>query len=287
MNFYKHHIGDYAAATAHLSMLEDGAFRRLLCVYYRDEKPLPLDTKAVQRLVGARSKDERAAVETVLEEFFTRTGDGWRNKRADEEISRANAQADTNRRIAEEREARRKAAKGARIVHESSDESSPVREPSQTPDSRLQTKATTPETSTLAHGSSPAHTPERAREEAPPPRVEPAPQPTEAGRACLLMRQAGCAVGTNPAHPDLLAALAEGVTPEDLAATVREAIEGGKGRPFNWAITTARSRRAQGAKPITTMPVVAGQMPSNVTSIPSKRMRGIMALEALKHDPLV
>lgn len=144
MNFYKHHIGDYSAATAHLSFVEDAAYSRLLRIYYRDEKPLPLELKAVQRLAGARSKDEREAVETVLEEFFTREEDGWHNKRADAEIARANAQAETNRRIAEEREARKRERNQERNVpreeHESCNESSASREPSQTPDTRHQTK---------------------------------------------------------------------------------------------------------------------------------------------------
>jgi hypothetical protein len=64
---------------------------------------------------------------------------------------------------------------------------------------------------------------------------------TDAGRACRLMREAGC-VGTNPQHPDLLAALAAGVTPLVLGATAAEAIELGKSRPFTWAIATARGR---------------------------------------------
>ncbi len=134
MNFYKHHIGDYAAATAHLSFVEDAAYSRLLRIYYRDEKPLPVDIKAVQRLAGARSKDEREAVETVLQEFFSASGGGWHSKRCDEEILKANIQATTNRRIAHDREARRR----TRFVHESCNESLAFREPSQTPDSRLQ-----------------------------------------------------------------------------------------------------------------------------------------------------
>src|SRR3546814_9605673 len=47
---------------------------------------------------------------------------------------------------------------------------------------------------------------------------------TDAGRACRLMRDAGCP-STNPSHPDLLAALAEGVTPETLGDTAREAVD--------------------------------------------------------------
>lgn len=82
-------------------------------------------------------------------------------------------------------------------------------------------------------------------------RAAPSPDsvPTEAGRACLLMRAAG-ASQTNPSHPDLLAALAEGVTPEVLGDTVAEAVESGVARPFAWAITTARSRHARGASAV-------------------------------------
>jgi uncharacterized protein YdaU (DUF1376 family) len=144
MNFYKHHIGDYAAATAHLSILEDGVFRRLLTIYYRDEKPLPADMKTLQRLVGARSKDEREAVVDVVGEFFALDGEVYRNKRCDEEIAKAASQAETNRRIAEEREARRKRTKGTPAENEPLHDSLPEqkhdslrsREPSHKPDSR-------------------------------------------------------------------------------------------------------------------------------------------------------
>lgn len=87
MNYYEHHIGDYAQDTAHLTFLEDAAYSRLIRRYYATEKPLPNDLKSLQRLVGARSKDEREAVETVLAEFFTLDADGYHNKRCDEEIA--------------------------------------------------------------------------------------------------------------------------------------------------------------------------------------------------------
>lgn len=74
------------------------------------------------------------------------------------------------------------------------------------------------------------------------------PAPTPAGRACLLMRKRGCPQ-TNPSHPGLLTALAEGVTPETLADTVAEGIEAGKAKPFAWAIATARSRHTAGTGP--------------------------------------
>jgi uncharacterized protein YdaU (DUF1376 family) len=87
MNYYEHHIGDYAQATAHLSLLEDGVYSRLIRKYYASEKPFVNDLKALARLVGARSDEEREAVEIVLNEFFTLEADGcWHNKRCDEDL---------------------------------------------------------------------------------------------------------------------------------------------------------------------------------------------------------
>lgn len=152
MNFYKHHIGDYAAATAHLSWDEDMAYTRLLRAYYQHEKAISADKRAIYRLARATSKQQREAVDAVLEEFFTLEEDGWHQKRCDEELSRANAQAEANRKVAAEREERRRrfreqSTNRANAEHESLHESSsdsehesfPSREPSQTPDTRLQT----------------------------------------------------------------------------------------------------------------------------------------------------
>jgi len=88
MNYYEHHLGDYAEATAHLSFVEDAAYSRLIRKYYANEGPLPADLRAVQRLIGARSEDEREAVEIVLGEFFTLEDDGYHNARCDQEIAR-------------------------------------------------------------------------------------------------------------------------------------------------------------------------------------------------------
>lgn len=87
MNYYLHHIGDYAQATAHLTFVEDAAYSRLIRKYYAEERPLPADIQAVQRLIGARSREEKSAVEAVLKEFFFLDADGWHNKRADSEIN--------------------------------------------------------------------------------------------------------------------------------------------------------------------------------------------------------
>lgn len=88
MNYYEHHLGDYIKATAHLSMLEDAAYRRLIDAYYAKESPLPADRKACHRLARAASKAERDAVDTILDEFFTLSDDGWHQPRCDEEIAK-------------------------------------------------------------------------------------------------------------------------------------------------------------------------------------------------------
>lgn len=88
MNYYEHHIGDFDSATAHLSLVEDAVYRRLICLYYRSEAPIPADVKQACRLVRAVTKAERDTVADVLREFFTLQEDGWHNNRCDEEIAR-------------------------------------------------------------------------------------------------------------------------------------------------------------------------------------------------------
>lgn len=96
MNFYKHHLGDYEADTAHLSWDEDAAYRRLLSLYYRREKPIPASITEACRLVRAKKKNEQEAVKAVLDEFFICCEDGWRNKRCDQEIAAANGSTEQN-----------------------------------------------------------------------------------------------------------------------------------------------------------------------------------------------
>jgi uncharacterized protein YdaU (DUF1376 family) len=120
LNFYKHHLGDYSAATAHLTWDEDCAYRRLMDCYYRREAPIPSDAKEACRLARAVSPVQRRAVETVLREFFSLESDGWHQKRCDEELTQYQAQATTNRSIAQ----RRESARRERIEHESLNESS-------------------------------------------------------------------------------------------------------------------------------------------------------------------
>lgn len=84
MNYYERHIGDYLKDTAHLSLLEHGVYTRLMDVYYTRETPIPMADAA--RLIGARSKEEKQALESVLSEFFVLEADAYVQHRCDTEI---------------------------------------------------------------------------------------------------------------------------------------------------------------------------------------------------------
>lgn len=96
-HYYQQHIGDYAKDTAHLSMLEHGAYRLMLDIAYATEKPLPRDQQAIYRLVRARSHAEKLAVDVVLGEFWIESEDGWHNKRAEEELAKTRAKSEKAR----------------------------------------------------------------------------------------------------------------------------------------------------------------------------------------------
>lgn len=91
MHYYKRHLGDYARDTGHLSALEHGIYTLLLDWYYINECPIP-EEKA-KRI--ARGNPEET--QTVLEEFFSSTPEGWRHARADREISEYHDKAERNR----------------------------------------------------------------------------------------------------------------------------------------------------------------------------------------------
>jgi uncharacterized protein YdaU (DUF1376 family) len=255
MNYVELHIGDYEKATSHLTACEDGIYGRLIRRYYDTEAPLPLDLKAIQRFVRARSRDEKEAVETVLEEFFIKTDDGWRHKRCDEEIARYGEKREKAKRSADARwnRSERNAnayTDGMRTHSEGNAHQSPV----------------TSHQSSIGSTEASTH-------------VAPG-EITPAARACLLMRRAGCA-HTNPSHSTLLAAIAEGVTPEALGDTAAEAIAAGKGKPFAWAIATARSRQADGASRVTSGP--PRRTGSGTAPPMSKTLQALHELEAVKN----
>jgi uncharacterized protein YdaU (DUF1376 family) len=87
VNFYKRFIGDIQAKTGALSLAEFGAYDRLLDHYYSTEKAVP--AKDVYRICRAMTGGERAAVDTVLAEFFELAEQGYVQSKADEVIAKA------------------------------------------------------------------------------------------------------------------------------------------------------------------------------------------------------
>jgi uncharacterized protein YdaU (DUF1376 family) len=87
---YPHHIGDFNHATRHLTRIERSVYRDMIELYYDTEKPLPLDVAQICRLILARSNEESTAVESSLNEFFTKTPNGWYHVRCEAELEKFN-----------------------------------------------------------------------------------------------------------------------------------------------------------------------------------------------------
>jgi len=83
MHYYNFNIGDYLKHTLHLTLEEDLAYRRLLDMYYDTEAPIPNNIPLVSRRLRMGSE----VVESVLNEFFEASEEGYRNYRADGEIA--------------------------------------------------------------------------------------------------------------------------------------------------------------------------------------------------------
>lgn len=90
MNYYKHYMGDYQRDTGHLSLTQDGAYRRLMDHYYSTEDALPADSVTLYRICGAMDKKERDAVLFVAKSFFSIRVDGkLHHDRIDSDIEKA------------------------------------------------------------------------------------------------------------------------------------------------------------------------------------------------------
>ena len=87
--WYAFYPGDYGRDAAHLSLMQDGAYRRLLDYYYSTGNPIPTLVEQVFRICRAFAPEEHEAVRFVLEQFFVEESDGWHSRRADRELAKA------------------------------------------------------------------------------------------------------------------------------------------------------------------------------------------------------
>ena len=106
MHYYKKNIGDYHKKAGRLSMLQHGAYTLLIDACYDREKFPTLD-QAID-WVWASSPDEISAITFVLNKFFTEENGVFIQSRIEEEVSKYHANSATNKRIAQERETKRR-----------------------------------------------------------------------------------------------------------------------------------------------------------------------------------
>jgi uncharacterized protein YdaU (DUF1376 family) len=265
VNFWKRHVGDIAKACGHLSQGQMGAYDLLLDWLYGNEKPLPKAHESLHRIGRAVSKAERDNVDAVIAEFFTLTADGYVQKRASAEIAKAQAIGETNRRIAAEREARKREAKSARPEHEplnaSSHASCSKREPSHQPLA----------TSQISQDERSGHTPPAAavadRTGQFEGHDEPRDTPNPVAPFAIALTRAG--FQCTSLHPDLVAYQRDGGTVAHLTECAQ--LPDCTGKPAAYAIRIARRELAERAQPITG----ASHEPS--------RPRRLSAVEQVQH----
>lgn len=230
MNFIEWHIGDYLRDTAHLSMLEDAAYRRLLDRYYTSEQPLPADVRACCKLARASTAAERAAVAAVLREFFILGPDGYRQTRADAEIARYQDKQRKARASAEARwsqternaNAYANAPPNAMRPHMRSDMQT---QSERNADGMHRAPVPSPQSPDTNTKDQRAHTREVC--------------------ACALA-EVRKSFPQADESADLVALVEQGATPAEIGAIAAEAVTKGKGWP--WVVTTVIGRRQDAAK---------------------------------------
>ena len=118
MHYYKKNIGDYAKKAGRLTMLQHGAYTLLIDSCY-DRERFPTLSEAIE-WTWASNKEEVEAVTFVLNKFFLLEGDMYVQNRIREELANYHSNSETNKRIAIDREAKRKemSTKREPIVHE-------------------------------------------------------------------------------------------------------------------------------------------------------------------------
>jgi uncharacterized protein YdaU (DUF1376 family) len=107
MHYYKRNLGDYAKKTGRLTMLQHGAYTLLIDSCY-DREIFPTLEQAID-WTWASTEQEIEAVKFVLSRFFKLGEDGqYVQDRILAELLEYHQKADTNKRIAVERETKRK-----------------------------------------------------------------------------------------------------------------------------------------------------------------------------------
>jgi uncharacterized protein YdaU (DUF1376 family) len=249
VNYYERHIGDYLKDTAHLSLIEHGVYGRLLDVYYTRECAIPV--AQAERLIGVRTKEERAALENVLAEFFTVDAGALHHARCDREIARyqekqRKAAASANARWSKGSGKANADAPGMRTHMRTHCEGNAPS--NQTPDTSNQNQGANVERQQVGPVG-PARADFENRESGSGPG-------SDALAAAAAMAGAGLQ-GVSAGHPTLRALLAGGMTLSELQAAAVAAVAQGKG--FAWALARAEGQRRDAAA-IGVLPAAVGSV---------------------------
>lgn len=223
MNYYERHLGDYARDTAHLTMLEHGAYGLLLDRYYATELPIPADQ--AYRLARARTKEERQAVDDVLSEFFRLVDGAWVNPRAELEIEKKEAKTKAAQANGRNGGRPKKQSLGSENITQQKptglfmgSENVTQQKAHQTPDTSNQTPVTSNQ--------------EYNNDNSTP--------PTRAGAVCVVVKSAGIA-SVNPQNQKLLDLLADGAQVQEFEDAARIAVQAGKG--FGYVLGIVKNAR--------------------------------------------
>ncbi len=254
MNYYSHHLGDYAKDTAHLSMLEHGAYRLLLDRYYATEGGIPADQ--AHRVARARTRDEKATVDAVLQEFFQLKDGVWINARAEEEIAKFSAkQPEVEKKRENDKERQRRARERRKAMFEQLS-SLGIVVPWNATTEEVQAAldaAISQQSSPGSHGvvtqpvtrdNTCTQTPNTINQSKPNSAGVDGTGVTPAGSVCARLKLAGI-LDVNPSHPRLIALIGAGLSVEEIASIGPEARKKGKG--FAWVLATAEGRRRDAA----------------------------------------
>lgn len=110
MHYYKRNIGDYHKKAGRLSILQHGAYTLLIDACY-DREVFPTMEDAID-WVWASSDVEVDAVKFVLKKFFIEEDGFYIQSRIQEDLDKYHVNSLTNKRIAIEREKKKKQTKG-------------------------------------------------------------------------------------------------------------------------------------------------------------------------------
>lgn len=254
MHYYKRNIGDYAKKAGRLSILQHGVYNLLIDACY-DRERFPTREEAVD-WVWASSAAEEEAVDFVLRKFFTLEDGVYVQQHIKEDLAEYLQKAENNKRIANEREANRKAqsTERARTVHEAP----PNHKPLTTNQEPKRQGA-----SVAGEEGGPAG-PARAGFESP--------GSGPGSEAAAAMAAAGLA-DVSATHPKLLALLAAGMTVAELQAAAVYAV--GKGVGFAYALSRAEGQRRDAAAlaALPDAPAGASADPDSVDAVQAEAAR--------------